>query len=67
LERAEVRIALFGRFVAELCRIPRGEIRSQADIEQAKQRLELLRTELIATDHRSVTQRSMEGGDIEFF
>jgi len=67
LERAEVRIELMDRFVAELRRIPLGQVRSIDDIDQARIRLETLHADLVATAHRAVSQSSMDEGDIELF
>jgi methyl-accepting chemotaxis protein len=67
LERAEVRIELMDRFVAELRRIPLGQVRSADDIDQARVRLEALHADLVATAHRAVSQNSMDEGDIELF
>ena len=67
LERAEVRIALMERFVAELRLIPLGRVRSPDDIDQARVRLDALRADLVATAHRAVSQNSMDEGDIELF
>jgi methyl-accepting chemotaxis protein len=67
LERAEVRIELMDRFVAELRRIPLGQVRSTDDIDQARIRLETLHADLMATAHRAVSQSSMDEGDIELF
>ena len=67
LERAGVRMELMERFVAELRRIPFGQVRSPDDIEQARARLEALHADLMATAHRPVSQKSMDEGDIELF
>ena len=67
LERAEVRIELMDRFVAELRRIPLGQVRSAHDIEQARVRLDALHADLVATAHRAVSQNSMDEGGIELF
>lgn len=67
LERAEARIELMDRFVAELRRIPLGQVRSRHDIDQARMRLETLHADLMATAHRAVSQQSMDEGDIELF
>ncbi|MCK7578998.1 MAG: methyl-accepting chemotaxis protein [Chromatiales bacterium] len=67
LERAEVRIALMERFVAELRLIPLGRVRSPDDIDQARVRLNALHADLVATAHRAVSQNSMDEGDIELF
>ncbi|NEX20640.1 chemotaxis protein [Thiorhodococcus mannitoliphagus] len=67
LAQAQMRIDFMDRFVADLKLIPSGQLRSPEDVEQAKQRLETLRTELIAAAHRPVSQQSMDEGDIELF
>jgi methyl-accepting chemotaxis protein len=67
LERAEVRIELMDRFVAELRRIPLDQIRSADDVNRARVRLEALHADLVATAHRAVSQNSMDEGDIELF
>ncbi|NVZ08877.1 chemotaxis protein [Allochromatium humboldtianum] len=67
LERAEIRIELMDRFVAELRRIPLGQVRSAHDIEQARVRLDALHADLVATAHRAVSQNSMDEGGIELF
>ncbi|MBK1722864.1 methyl-accepting chemotaxis protein [Thiocystis violacea] len=67
LVQAQMRIDFMDRFVADLKLIPSGQLRSPEDIAQAKQRLETLRTELIAAAHRPVSQQSMDEGDIELF
>ncbi|BCU06526.1 methyl-accepting chemotaxis protein [Allochromatium tepidum] len=67
LERAEVRIELMDRFVAELRRIPLGQVRSAEDVDQARRRLETLHADLVATAHHAVSQSSMDEGDIELF
>ncbi|MTW20406.1 chemotaxis protein [Allochromatium palmeri] len=67
LERAEIRITLMERFVAELRLIPLEQTRSSDDMIQARARLEALQADLVATSHRAVSQKSMDEGDIELF
>jgi methyl-accepting chemotaxis protein len=67
LGQAEIRIDFMDRFVAELRQIPLGQVRSPEDVAQAKQRLLLLREQLIAAAHRPVSQKSMHEGEIELF
>ena len=67
LVQARMRIDFLDRFVAELRLIPLGQARSPEDVAQAKMRLEGLREQLIAADHRPATQKSMHEGDIELF
>lgn len=67
LAQAQMRIDFMDRFVADLRLIPSGQLRSPQDVEQAKQRLDVLKTELIAAAHRPVGQKTMDEGDIELF
>ncbi len=67
LVQARMRIDFMDRFVAELRLIPLGQARSSEEIDQAKERLSALRTELVTAAHRPVSQQSMDEGDIELF
>ncbi|MCF1183692.1 methyl-accepting chemotaxis protein [Marichromatium gracile] len=66
--RAQVRIDFMERFAAELRQLPLIEPSSSGDeLAAARVRLEQLRGELEQTAHRSVTQQSMDEGEIELF
>ncbi|EXJ16122.1 Methyl-accepting chemotaxis protein [Imhoffiella purpurea] len=67
LGQAMMRVDFMDRFVAELKQIPMGQMRSESDIAEARNRLEILHQELIAAAHRPVSQKSMNEGEIELF
>ncbi|QIK38281.1 chemotaxis protein [Caldichromatium japonicum] len=67
LERAEIRFGLIERFIAELRLIPLDRLRTAEDIAQAQARLHALQSDLHATAHCSVSQQSLDEGNVEFF
>jgi len=68
LERAQRRIDFMEHFTSELRQLPLIDPRSSGQqIDEARARLERLREELRGASHRSVTQESMQDGDIELF
>ncbi|MBN2886390.1 MAG: chemotaxis protein, partial [Chromatiaceae bacterium] len=68
LERAQRRIDFVERFAGELRQLPLIDPRSSdQQLDAARARLEGLREELQNASHRSVTQESMQDGDIELF
>ncbi|WP_242467066.1 methyl-accepting chemotaxis protein [Ectothiorhodospira shaposhnikovii] len=68
LERAFRRIDFMERFITELRQLPlAGQGESRLQLDEARKRLELLRSELREASHRPVHQKSMDEGEIEFF
>ncbi|NKN33324.1 methyl-accepting chemotaxis protein [Marichromatium bheemlicum] len=66
MSRAQVRIDFMERFAAELRQLPLIDPTGD-DVAAARERLERLQAELEQAAHRSVTQQSMDEGDIELF